>query len=96
MNFPVKTKKLGFGCMRLPVDADKNVIIPDFQKMVDFFMASGFNYFDTASIYIGGNSELALKECLSKKYPRDSFILTNKLSESLFEKEEDIVTGDDE
>ena len=90
MNFPVKTKKLGLGCMRLPHDENKNVLITDFTEMVDAFMREGFNYFDTAGIYLNGKSELALKECLTSRYPRESFILTDKLSEALFEKHEDI------
>ena len=46
--FPDVKKKLGFGCMRLPMDGEK-VDYAEFTKMVDEFMAQGFNYFDTAS-----------------------------------------------
>ena len=82
-------KKLGFGAMRLPKKNDE----PDleaFSKMVDAFMAAGFTYFDTAHPYHGGKSEPALKACLTSRYPRESYMLTDKISGSCFEKEEDV------
>ena len=79
----------GFGCMRLPMVGDK-VDIPQTTKMVDAFLARGFNYFDTAHGYIGGKSELAVKECLTSRYPRDSYILTDKLSPNFFNTEAEI------
>jgi len=79
----------GFGYMRLPMIGDE-VDIPQTQQMVDTFMENGFNYFDTAHGYINGKSELAIKECLSSRYPRESFVLTNKLSGNYFNKQEDI------
>ena len=82
-------KNFGFGYMRLPMNGEE-VDIPQTTKMVDTFLASGFNYFDTAHGYIGGKSELAIKECLSSRYPRDKYILTNKLSPNFFKTEEDI------
>ncbi len=82
-------KNFGFGCMRLPMDGEK-VDYTEFCKMVDLFMAEGFNYFDTARVYIGGQSETAIRDCIVKRYPRESFILTNKLSTSLFNREEEI------
>lgn len=53
-------------------------------------MEQGFNYFDTAHGYLQGKSELALKECLTSRYPREDYVLTDKLSGSYFNKEEDI------
>ena len=87
--FPDIKKNFGFGLMRLPM-CGEDVDIAQTKAMVDAFMAAGFNYFDTAKPYIQGKSELAVKECLSSRYPRESFILTNKLSFWCFEKEEDI------
>ena len=81
--------KLGFGFMRLPMSGDK-VDIEECTRMVDYFMENGFNYFDTAHGYIDGKSELALKETLTCRYPRNSYILTNKLSGQHFDKNEDI------
>ena len=82
-------KKLGFGCMRLPMK-DEEVDYDEFNKMIDYFMEQGFNYFDTAHGYISGQSETAIRDCLSARYPRESFILTDKLTGPYFEKKEDI------
>ena len=82
-------KNFGFGYMRLPMIADE-VDVPQTTRMVDMFLENGFNYFDTAHGYINGKSELSIKECLSSRYPRDRYILTNKLSANYFQKEEDI------
>ena len=40
--------------------------------------------------YIQGKSETALKECLTSRYPRDQYILTNKLTGNFFRTEADI------
>lgn len=80
----------GFGCMRLPM-IEKDVDLKQFSLMLDEFIKAGFNYFDTAHGYIGGKSELAIKECLSGRHDRSEFLLTDKLTESYFEKEEDII-----
>ncbi len=82
-------KNFGFGCMRLPMNGE-DVDIPQVIKMVDAFLEKGFNYFDTAHGYINGKSELAVRECLSSRYPRDRFILTNKLSGNYFKTQEEI------
>lgn len=82
-------KNFGFGFMRLPMNGEE-VDYEETTKMVDAFMANGFNYFDTAHGYIGGKSEIALRECLVKRYTREDYIITNKLSPNHFEKEEDI------
>ena len=58
--------------------------------MVDAFLDAGFNYFDTAHGYIQGRSETALRECLTSRYPRDRYILTNKLTGNFFKTEADI------
>ena len=63
----------------------------EMNKMVDTFIENGFNYFDTAHGYLGGKSEIALRECLVKRYPRESYILTNKLTNEFFNKEEEII-----
>lgn len=82
-------KNLGFGFMRLPM-VGENVDIPQTKQMVDAFLANGFNYFDTAHGYLNGKSELAIRECLTSRYPRERYVLTNKLSFNYFEKQEDI------
>ncbi|MBO4848132.1 MAG: aldo/keto reductase [Clostridia bacterium] len=87
--FPEIHGGFGFGCMRLPM-ADMEVDLEQFKSMADAFIEAGFNYFDTAHGYIGGKSELAIKECVSSRHDRSEFLLTDKLTESYFEKEEDI------
>lgn len=82
--------RFGFGCMRLPMK-DKEVDLEQFGKMADAFIDAGFNYFDTAHGYIRGLSELAIKECVAKRHDRSEFLLTDKLTGSYFEKEEDII-----
>lgn len=83
-------KKLGFGCMRLPLLEDGHVDEAEFCKMIDTFIENGFNYFDTARVYLNGESETAIGKCLVARYPRDKFLVANKLSSSCFEKEEDL------
>ena len=87
--FETVKKKLGFGCMRLPMK-DGAVDYAELSQMVDAFLESGFNYFDTAHGYVGGKSETALRECLTSRHPRDSSILTDKLTNFFFKKQEDI------
>lgn len=82
-------KNFGFGFMRLPMSGDE-VDIPQTTQMVDAFLDNGFNYFDTAHGYLNGKSELAIRECLSSRYPRDRFVLTNKLSGNYFKTQADI------
>lgn len=82
-------KNFGFGCMRLPMNGEE-VDLEQTKKMVDTFIEQGFNYFDMAHGYIQGKSEKALKECLTSRYPRDKYILTDKLTANFFRKEEDI------
>lgn len=75
-------KKLGFGTMRLPLlnpDDKTSVDIPQFEKMIDTFIAKGFTYFDTAYPYHEETSELAVREALVKRHPRDSFTLADKM-----------------
>ncbi len=88
--FPEIKKNFGFGCMRFPT-IDEQIDLAQVTEMVDHFLAAGFNYFDTARPYHGGTSESALKTCLTSRYPRDSYVLTDKLSITQFEKEEEIL-----
>lgn len=87
--FGEKNKKLGFGFMRLPMKGD-DVDYEQTCRMVDYFLENGFCYFDTAKGYIDGKSEIALKKCLTSRYPRDRYLLTNKLSTNFFDSKEEI------
>ena len=70
---------LGLGCMRFPrVEGEKNVIDQaQVNEMVDYALAHGINYFDTAPAY--GPSETATGIALSR-YPRESYYIATKMS----------------
>lgn len=75
-------KKLGFGCMRLPLldkDDQTSFATETLNRMVDTFLARGFTYFDTAYTYHGFKSEDAIREALVKRHNRDEFTLATKL-----------------
>lgn len=79
---------LGFGCMRFP--EKDNVIEQDkVEEMVDYAISHGVNYFDTAYVYGDGKSERSISKAL-KKYPRDSYYLTDKLPLWICNKKEDM------
>ncbi len=83
-------KNFGFGCMRLPMK-NGEVDYDQTSKMVDAFIEAGFNYFDTAHGYIDGKSEIAVRKCLTSRYPREAYVLANKLSPNFFDSEEEII-----
>jgi len=72
--------KLGFGFLHLPmIEGTKEVDIEACKVLVDRFLTLGGRYFDTAYTYLGGQSEIALREALVKRHPRDSFAICDKL-----------------
>ncbi len=85
-------KKLGFGFMRLPLLDGNDQTSFDMKQiceMVDYYLENGFTYFDTAYMYHNGKSEGAMKEALIERYPRDSFLVADKLpTMSLKEKDD--------
>ena len=81
-------KNFGFGFMRLPFQGDQ-VDMNLVTKMVDTFMKNGFTYFDTAYKYCRGLSEPALKAALVDRYPRESYVLTTKLSNEFMRSKEE-------
>lgn len=80
--------KFGFGLMRLPKDESKNIQIDRVSRMVDAFMESGFNYFDTAYVYEG--SEEAMRKALVERYPRDSCTIADKLPKWELKNQDDV------
>ena len=72
-----KISRLGFGLMRLPVNSDGTINKKETEKMIDYAIAHGVNYFDTAWPYHGGMSEIICSQILNK-YPRDSYFLATK------------------
>ena len=70
--------QLGFGCMRFPTTAEGKIDFARTEEMLDYAIAHGVNYFDTAFPYHGGESEVVTGKIL-KKYPREQFYVTTKL-----------------
>ena len=87
--FSENKKHLAFGMMRLPMK-DGKIDNEQVCEMVDTFLESGFNYFDTAHGYHDGLSEVAVKECLTSRHERGEYVLTDKLTDAYFKTEEDI------
>ena len=67
----------GFGCMRLPLTADNVIDEGELQRMVDYAIEHGVNYFDTAWPYHGGASEIAVGKALAR-HPRGRWFLATK------------------
>lgn len=74
-----KLSALGMGAMRLPVVNGDDARIDEAAAaaMVDYAMAHGVNYYDTAWGYHNGNSELVMGRALAR-YPRESYFLADK------------------
>jgi predicted aldo/keto reductase-like oxidoreductase len=86
------TKRLGFGCMRLPLldkDDQTSFDTEALNKLVDIFLERGFTYFDTAYTYHGFKSEEAVREALVKRHDRDEFTLATKLPPRMLKAVED-------
>ncbi len=64
---------LGFGMMRLPNDQD------EVNELVDYAIAHGVNYFDTAPMYMRGQSEVLTGNALAR-HPREKFFIATKMS----------------
>ena len=78
-----KVSILGYGCMRWPMTKDKNdkdiVDQEAVNRLVDHALENGVNYFDTAPVYLQGQSERVTGNAL-KRHPRDSYFIATKLS----------------
>ncbi len=74
---------LGYGCMRWPMvdgtDGKKHIAQEEVNRLVDFALEHGVNYFDTSPVYLEGDSERATAEALNR-HPRESWLLATKLS----------------
>jgi predicted aldo/keto reductase-like oxidoreductase len=75
---------LGYGCMRWPTipsadGAGDRVDQEAVNRLVDYAIAHGVNYFDTSPVYVQGWSEKATGIAL-KKHPRDKIFIATKLS----------------
>ena len=81
-----KVSLLGFGMMRLPFkggedgrEGGETVDQEEVNRLVDYALAHGVNYFDTSPAYCQGQSERATGAALSR-YPRDKYFVATKLS----------------
>ena len=86
-------RKLGFGLMRLPLKTpndQSSIDIEEVKRMVDMYMERSFTYFDTAYPYHGGKSEIAFREAVAKRYPRERFTVTDKMPCWDVSKEDDL------
>ncbi len=71
---------LGMGCMRLPTVGEGRDAKIDYQKaeaILDYAVAHGINYFDTAHVYNNGGSETVVGRALSR-HPRKNFRIATK------------------
>lgn len=77
-NLGISTSLLGFGCMRFPT-LENGKIDPELSdKMLELAIEQGVNYFDTAYVYHGGESESYIGNFL-EKYDRSSYYIATKL-----------------
>ena len=78
-----KVSLLGYGCMRWPQQNpdDRNSPLDQeaVNELVDYAMAHGVNYFDTAPVYCRGTSERVTGNAL-KRHPRHTWYVATKLS----------------
>ncbi|MDR2885218.1 MAG: aldo/keto reductase [Rikenellaceae bacterium] len=74
---------LGYGCMRWPLrknaKGEDEIDQQTVNELVDYAIAHGVNYFDTAPVYIRGWSETATGIALSR-HPRDKYFIATKSS----------------
>ena len=77
----IELSRLGLGNMRFilsdPDNGNSPIDRPKAHAVIDSAYANGINYFDTAYVYNGGDSERCLGEAM-RKYPRDSFYIADK------------------
>lgn len=74
-----KVSLLGYGMMRLPTDENGEIDQEAVNHLVDYALAHGVNYFDTAPPYMKGKSEDATGIALSR-HPRNSYYIATKMS----------------
>lgn len=92
-------KKLGFGTMRMPLhnpEDTKDVNLEAVCEMVDAFLERGFRYFDTAYMYHSYVSEVIVRKALVERYPRERYLLADKLPLSHLKEKEDMARIFDE
>ncbi len=74
----IDTPLIALGCMRLPM-RDKKIDMVELDKMVEYAISHGANYFDTAYMYVDGKSENAIGEVLKNTLEKALFLRINAL-----------------
>lgn len=78
-----KVSLLGYGCMRWPLrtneKGEEEIDQDAVNELVDYAIAHGVNYFDTAPVYVRGWSETATGIALNR-HPRDKYFIATKMS----------------
>lgn len=85
----IEVPLLALGCMRLPMTKNNEIDQAEVDRMVDYCMEHGANYFDTAYMYVDGKSEIAMGKSL-KRYNRKDFMLADKSPIYKMKKREDV------
>lgn len=70
--------QLGFGTLRLPGENGK-LNITKIKKMVDEYQKGSFCYYDVHPHYLGGKAEEMIRKTVVERYPRESFLLADKM-----------------
>lgn len=97
-NTGLPVSALGFGAMRLPMIGDVKNAAERFDpsrkidqeaaiEMFEYAVANGINYFDTAYVYQGGQSEIVTGKAL--KPHREKVLIATKLPTMIIQKTED-------
>ena len=76
---PLKKARLGFGVMRMPQLANGEFDMEEARRMVDEYMTGDFCYFDFHPAYCKRQAQKIVRELVVERYPRDSFLLANKM-----------------
>ncbi|MBQ3124446.1 MAG: aldo/keto reductase [Clostridia bacterium] len=80
---------LGMGGMRFPTLENGEIDVKNAEAIIDYAYSLGVNYYDTAYMYHGGKSEEFMATAL-RKYPRESYFLTDKMPIWMTETPEDV------
>ncbi len=85
----ITTPMIGLGTSRLPMN-DGNINIAELEKMVQYAMDNGINYFDTGYSYGNFKAEIVLAKIL-KQYPREKYLLADKSPTHLIKSKKDVL-----
>ena len=90
MREEIDMTRIAFGMMRLPLFDEEDQTSVDFEhvdRMVELCMEKGVNFFDSAYPYHFGESEKAIKRAVVERYPRDSYIVSDKFPTMIIQEE---------